>query len=61
VGILLGLYECRDGGSETLLEHSPDFAVERAAHVAAQCTKLRVTLPREELLDLLSEWDGIMD
>lgn len=23
VGILLGLYECRDGGSETLLEHSP--------------------------------------
>ncbi|MGH3974197.1 MAG: hypothetical protein ACRDS9_12860, partial [Pseudonocardiaceae bacterium] len=23
VGILLGLYECRDGGSETLLEYSP--------------------------------------
>jgi hypothetical protein len=61
VGILLGLYECRDGGSETLLEHSPDFAVERAAHVTAQCAKLRVALPREELLDLLPEWDGIVD
>lgn len=61
VGILLGLYECGDGGSETLLEHCPDFAVDRAGHVAAQCEKLRIALPREELLDLLPEWDGIVD
>lgn len=59
VGVLLGLYECRDGGSETLLEHSPDFAIERAAHVVAQCAKLCIALPREELLHLLPEWDGI--
>ena len=25
-GILLGLYNCRHGNSETLLEHSPDYA-----------------------------------
>jgi hypothetical protein len=61
VGILLGLYKCRDGGSETLLEHSPDFAVERATHVVARCAKLRIALPHEELLDLLPEWDGILD
>jgi hypothetical protein len=61
VGILLGLYECRQSGSETLLKHSPDFAVERAAHVTAQCAKLRIALPREELLTLLPEWDGIVD
>jgi hypothetical protein len=28
-GILLGLYNCRHGNSETLLEYSPDYAAER--------------------------------
>ncbi len=60
VGILLGLYECRDGGSETLLEHSPDYPAKRAADVADRCAKLDVNLSRTELLDLLTEWDGIV-
>jgi len=60
VGILRGLYECRDGGSETLLEYSPDYAAERAGNVVDQCAKLGIDLPRAELLDLLPEWDGIL-
>lgn len=60
VGVLLGLYECRDGGSETLLEYSPDYAAERAGNVVDQCAKLGIDLPRAELLDLLPAWDGIL-
>jgi hypothetical protein len=30
-GILLGLYSCRHGNSETLLEYCPDYAAERAS------------------------------
>lgn len=60
-GILLGLYECRDGGSETLLEYSPDFAVERATEVMRRCAKLGIELPNTELLDLAPEWDAILD
>ncbi|MPZ81987.1 MAG: hypothetical protein GEV28_16980 [Actinophytocola sp.] len=60
VRILLGLYECRDGSSETLLEYSPDYAAERAANVVDQCAKLGIDLPRAELPDLLPEWDGIL-
>lgn len=59
-GILLGLYECRDGGSETLLEYSPDYAAERAADVVSRCAKLGIELPAAELLDLLPEWSTIM-
>ncbi|HKS44452.1 MAG TPA: hypothetical protein VJT49_04925 [Amycolatopsis sp.] len=59
-GILLGLYECRDGGGETLLEYSPDYPAERAADVVDRCAKLHVNLPRAEVLDLLTEWDGIV-
>jgi hypothetical protein len=60
VGILLGLYQCRDEGSETLLEYAPDYPAERAADVLDRCAKLRISLPRKELLDLLTEWDGIV-
>ncbi len=56
-GILIGLYRCREGGSETLLEYSPDYAAERAADVVSQCAKLGVELPGAELRDLLPEWD----
>jgi hypothetical protein len=34
-GILAGLYRCRDGGGESLLEHFSDFPAERAADVVA--------------------------
>lgn len=60
VGILLGLYECRDGSGETLLEYSPDYADERAANVVDRCAKLGIGLPHAELLDLLPDWDGIV-
>jgi hypothetical protein len=61
MGILLGLYRCRDGGSETLLEYAPDYAVERATDVMHRSAKLGVELPHTELLDLVPEWDGILD
>jgi hypothetical protein len=60
VGILLGLYQCRDEESETLLEYSPDYPAERAADVLDRCAKLHISLPWNELLDLLAEWDGIL-
>jgi hypothetical protein len=60
VGILLGLYRCRDAGSETLLEYSPDYASERAADVLEQCRKLGVELPAAELFDLLPEWSAML-
>jgi hypothetical protein len=59
VGILLGLYRCRDGGSESLLEYCPDYAIERASGVLAQCRKLGIRLPVAELVDLASAWDTI--
>lgn len=60
-GILLGLYRCRDGESETLLEYAPDFAVERAMEVMRRCAKLGIELPNTEVLDLAPEWDAILD
>ena len=44
-GILLGLYNCRDGNSETLLEYSPDYAAERASGVVSDCARLGIELP----------------
>lgn len=59
VGILLGLYECRDEGSETLFEYALDYAFYRAADVVSRCTKLGIDLPSAELLDLVPDWDGL--
>jgi hypothetical protein len=56
VGILAGLYRCRDGGGETLLEYSPDFAGERAADVVNRCREHGIALPVAELLDLTPDW-----
>jgi hypothetical protein len=60
VGILLGLYACRDGASETLLEYAPDYAAERAAQVVDQCARLGIALPSAELLDLVPSWDALL-
>lgn len=60
VGILLGLYECRHGDSETLLEYSPDYAAERASDVVDQCARLGVDLPTTELGDRMSEWNALL-
>lgn len=54
VGILRGLYRCRDGDPESLLEYSPDYAVERASDVVNQCRKLGVELPISDVLELTS-------
>jgi len=60
VGILDGLYRCRDGGSESLLEYSPDYAIERASEVVARCAELGVDLPVDDLVELLPEWDAVL-
>lgn len=58
-GILLGLYSCRNGDSETLLEYAPDYAAERASAVVSDCAKLGIELPAE-LLDLMPEWSNLL-
>jgi hypothetical protein len=58
-GVLLGLYNCRDGNSETLLEYSPDYAAERASGVVSDCARLGIDLPAE-LLDLMPEWSALL-
>jgi len=60
VGILAGLYRCRDGGSESLLEYSPDFATERAAEVVDRCRRHGIALPVAELLDLTPGWASML-
>jgi len=59
VGILRGLYRCRDGASESLLEYCPDYAIERASHALEQCGKLGIELPIAELVDLAPAWGEI--
>jgi hypothetical protein len=59
-GILLGLYNCRHGNSETLLEYSPDYAAERASGVVSDCARLGIELPTVELLDLMPEWSAML-
>lgn len=60
VGILHGLYRCRDGLGESLLECAPDYAAERAVEVVGRCRKLAVPLPVDELFDLMPDWSAIV-
>ncbi len=59
-GVLLGLYNCRHGNSETLLEYSADYAAERASGVVSDCARLGIELPTIELLDLMPEWSAML-
>jgi hypothetical protein len=59
-GILLGLYNCREGPSETLLEYAPDYAAERASVVVSDFAKLGIELPAAELLDLMPGWSHLL-
>ena len=59
-GVLYGLYACREANSETLLEYTPDYAIERAGHLIDHCAKLGVTLPADELVDRMPEWAGLL-
>jgi len=58
-GILLGLYNCREGGSETLLEYAPDYAAERASLVVNDCARLGIELPAE-FPDLMPGWNNLL-
>jgi hypothetical protein len=60
VGILCGLYACREPDSATLLEYSPDYAIERARDVIDRCAKLGVALPVDDLLELVPEWGRLL-
>jgi hypothetical protein len=60
VGILCGLYACRDASSESLLEYSPDYPIERAADVVGRCAKLGIELPVDDLLELVPEWSRLL-
>jgi hypothetical protein len=60
VGILCGLYACREARSESLLEYSPDYPVERAGDVVDRCAKLGVELPVDDLLNLVPEWSRLL-
>jgi uncharacterized membrane protein len=59
-GILLGLYSCRDGASETLLEYAPEYTAERASNVVHDCAELGIELSAVELLDLMPEWSDLL-
>lgn len=59
-GILLGLYNCREGSSETLLEYAPDYAAERASVLVSDCAKLGIELPADDLLDLMPGWSHLL-
>jgi hypothetical protein len=59
-GVLYGLYACREANSETLLEYTPDYAIERAGHLIDHCAKLGVTLPADELRDRMPEWARLL-
>jgi hypothetical protein len=59
-GVLYGLYACREANSETLLEYTPDYAIERAGDVIDHCAKLGVTLPVDELVDRMPEWARLL-
>jgi hypothetical protein len=53
----------RDGAtpnSETLLEYTPDYAIEHAGHLIDHCAKLGVTLPADELRDRMPEWASLL-
>jgi len=59
-GILLGLYNCRKRGSETLLEYAPDYTAERASVMVSDCVGLGIDLPAAELLDLMPGWSDLL-
>jgi hypothetical protein len=60
VGILRGLYACRDETGVPLIEYCPDYPDERAAQVLDQCARLRVELPVDDLLDTTPQWGHLL-
>jgi hypothetical protein len=60
VGILRGLYACRDEAGAPLIEYYPDYPDERAAQILHQCARLRVELPVDDLLDATPMWGHLL-
>jgi hypothetical protein len=60
VGILRGLYGCRHGDPESLLEYSPDYPAARASEVLDHCEKLGIDLPIAKLLELMPAWTTVL-
>jgi hypothetical protein len=60
VGILRGLYACRDETGAPLIEYCPDYPDERAAQILDQCARLRVELPVDDLLDTTPQWGHLL-
>ncbi|HEY3260173.1 MAG TPA: hypothetical protein VGJ95_07870 [Pseudonocardiaceae bacterium] len=60
VGIVHGLYQCREGGAESLFEYSLDYPTERASDVVDRCAKLGVDLPVDDLLELMPDWSTLL-
>ncbi len=58
-GIILGLYNCREASSESLLEYAPDYAAERASVVVDDCARLGIELPAE-FLELMPGWSNLL-
>ena len=60
MGILGGLYRCRDGAAASLLEYSPDYASERALDVVDWCKRLDIELPIADILDSMPAWSAVL-
>ncbi|MEK7754088.1 MAG: hypothetical protein AAB654_19345 [Acidobacteriota bacterium] len=67
-GILLGLYQVRDGAGNDILGWAPDFPDESAAHVVGLWTGKdgaktgrRRNIPPEFVREHLPEWDWILE
>ena len=67
-GILLGLYQVRDGAGNDILGEAPEFPDESAAHVVGLWTGKdgvkpgrRRTIPQEFVRQQLPEWEWILE
>ena len=60
VGILRGLYGCRDGEPDSLLEYSADYASERASDVVISVESSASTCPSPSSLDLMPAWSTVL-
>ncbi len=59
-GIVLGLYRCRDLGSDGLLAWAEDFPAETAAHAVATLARRRWRLP-QVFVDQVRDWAHLIE
>jgi hypothetical protein len=58
LGVLLGLYDCKDVDSESALERAPaeDFTTHHASHVIGELRKAGLDLPPDVLAATVPDW-----